>query len=137
MVKLVTLRLTHAKEHVERRKIVLVTNRPVTLAQAIVKEVSFFQEQLLRFMISFQECYKNSECRNGKLCDTLTNRCRNPCEEKKHCNGTRQTCYKNTGFCTKGEYLFSISTSTIRGSCFVLKNAKQILTAYMEKLVIQ
>ena len=129
MVKLVTLRLTHAKEHVERRKIVLVTNRPVTLAQAIVKEVSFFQEQLLRFMISFQECYKNSECRNGKLCDTLTNRCRNPCEEKKHCNGTRQTCYKNTGFCTKGEYLFSISTSTIRGSCFVLKNAKQILTA--------
>ena len=129
MVKLVTLRLTHAKEHVERRKIVLVTNRPVTLAQAIVKEVSFFQEQLLRFMICFQECYKNSECRNGKLCDTLTNRCRNPCEEKKHCNGTRQTCYKNTGFCTKGEYLFSISTSTIRGSCFVLKNAKQILTA--------
>ena len=40
MVKLVTLRLTHAKEHVERRKIVLVTNRPVTLAQAFVEEVS-------------------------------------------------------------------------------------------------
>ena len=42
MVKLVTLRLTHAKEHVERRKIVRLRNRPVTLAQAIVEKVSLF-----------------------------------------------------------------------------------------------
>ena len=86
-------------------------------------------------MFCFQECNKNSDCRNGKICDTPTNTCRKPCEEKKDCNGTRQTCESSTGFCMRGEYLCLFSIKVITGLCFVFKNALLILTAKMVKHV--
>ena len=84
-------------------------------------------------MFCFQECNKNSDCRNGKLCDTLTSTCRKPCEEKKDCNGTKQTCDTSTGFCEQGGYLFIITP--IGGSFFVFKNVIKILTAEMVRYV--
>ena len=87
------------------------------------------------FRFYFQECNKNSDCKKGETCDTLTNTCKKICEEKKDCNETKLTCDTSTGFCEQGENLFSITPT--RGSYFAFKNAIKILTAEMVRYVTQ
>ena len=57
------------------------------------------------FRFYYQECNKNSDCKKGETCDTLTNTCKKICEEKKDCNETKLTCDTSTGFCEQGENL--------------------------------
>ena len=96
-------------------------------------EIYFEYNMVQGFMFYLKECNTKTDCRKSETCDTLTNTCKKTCEEKKDCNGTKQTCDTSTGFCEQGKCLFSITPT--RGSYFAFKNAIQILTAEMVRYV--